>query len=341
MKTKRLLRKQRKTKTIKKVGAKNKLDGGDFDMNYYEELDSHKIYSSEKRIAKIFGARDKKTGESFVRIITRSKKPYGWSINWGVNLYNSLHINKLFLGVIKIVKKLNWSGVKEVKDIESLKQQLREKEEVIISLEQTNEKTRKEHDELMKRFGEQQKKLLKSRIKEFREDIKKLKDLIKDTESGKVPESELQEFLYRKPWFFGTEYINSVPQKLRGAHSKFDFYLERFNKTNDIVEIKLLSDQIINKDNSINTKVVQAVDQLIDYMESSIAAAHSRVISKEEGIYELRPRGIVIIGSDNSKKAEEKLQMWNYQFAHITILTYLDILKKAEALLKNIVKKSQ
>ncbi|MBN1168984.1 DUF4263 domain-containing protein [Candidatus Woesebacteria bacterium] len=332
--------KKGKAKAKGRRSLKNIPTSGDFEMNYYEELDSHKIYTSEKRIAKIFGARDKKTGESFLRIISRSKKPHGWSINWGVNLYNSLHINKLFQGIIKIVKKLKWSGV-EVNDIEHLKQQLREREEAIVALEQTNEKTRKEHDELMIRFGEQQKKILQSRIKEFKEDIKKLKDLITSAKSGKIPESELQEFLYQKPWFFGTEYVNSVPQKLRGAHSKFDFYIERFNKTNDIVEIKLLSDQIINKDNSINTKVVQAVDQLIDYMESSVAAAHSRVISKEEGIYELRPRGIVIIGSDNSKNAKEKLQKWNYQFAHITILTYLDILKKAEALLKNIEKKSK
>ena len=52
-------------------------------------------------------------------------------------------------------------------------------------------------------------------------------------------EDELQEFLYNHPWLFGTEYVNAEPQKLRGAHSKYDFYLERFNKTNDIVEIKI------------------------------------------------------------------------------------------------------
>ena len=142
--------------------------------------------------------------------------------------------------------------------------------------------------------------------------------------------------LYNHSWFFGTEYINAEPQKLRGAHSKFDFYLERFNKTKDIVEIKLLSDQIINKDKSISAKVIQAVDQLIDYMESSMAAAHSAVISKEEGIQELRPRGIVIIGSDDSEDSKEKLHRWNYQLAHITILTYKDILEKAESVLKHI-----
>ena len=36
-----------------------------------------------------------------------------------------------------------------------------------------------------------------------------------------------------------------------------------------------------------------------------MAAAHSAVISKEEGIQELRPRGIVIIGSDDSEDSKK------------------------------------
>jgi hypothetical protein len=129
---------------------------------------------------------------------------------------------------------------------------------------------------------------------------------------------------------FGIEYINTEPQKLRGAHSKFDFYLQRYNLTNDIIEIKLISDQIINKDGSVSAKVIQAVDQIMEYMESSQAVAHSSVLSDEEEIKELRPRGIVIIGKDYSKEAVTKLRKWNYQFAHIKIMTYNDVLKKSE-----------
>jgi len=148
----------------------------------------------------------------------------------------------------------------------------------------------------------------------------------------------LQEFLFKHAWLFGTEYISAEPQKLRGAHSKFDFYLERFNKTNDIVEIKCISDQIINKDGSISAKVIQAVDQLIDYLESSTAAAHSRVIGDEEGLKELRPRGIVIIGKSNNPKDTEKLDKWNFQLSRIHIMTYDDVLKKGESVIKHIEK---
>ena len=148
----------------------------------------------------------------------------------------------------------------------------------------------------------------------------------------------MQDFLYKNCWLFGTEYINAEPQKMRGAHSRFDFYLERFNKTNDIVEIKLISDSIINQDDTISAKVIQAVDQLIEYMESTIAVAHSVPLSEEEEIKELRPRGIIIIGNDTSKNAIQKIHKWNYQLSRIQILTYSDVLKKGKTIIKNIEK---
>ena len=111
---------------------------------------------------------------------------------------------------------------------------------------------------------------------------------------------------------------------------------ELFNKTNDIIEIKLSSETIINRDGTISAHVIQAVDQIIEYMESSQAVAHSSVLSNEEGIKELRPRGIVIIGIDKSPEAQRKLHKWNYQFAHINILTYEDVLDRAESILQHL-----
>jgi len=312
--------------------------GGDFSLDdkYYETLEEGKIFETEKRVAKIFGVRDKKSGEKFINLKSKSKKPYGWQFNIGISLYNALHVGNLFRKLRLIAKKFGWRGIDNLEgDIELLKTYLREKEETILALEKANEDERDAHHKLMEQFREQQEKILKAKQKDFEGDVGEFEKLLASTSS----ENDLQEFLYNHPWFFGTEYINAEPQKLRGAHSKFDFYLERFNRTKDIVEIKLATDQIVNKDGSISAKVIQAVDQLVDYMESSIAAAHNTVISREEGINELRPRGIVIIGNDVSEKAKEKLSRWNYQFAHITILTYADILEKAKSVLKHLSEK--
>jgi len=231
---------------------------------------------------------------------------------------------------------MGWKEPKAIKNIEELRSQLRKKEEAIISLESASDEERAQHQDLMSDLKKLQKEVFKSKQQNFESDLEELRKMIEQASVKKSSENKLQQFLYDHTWLFGTEYINAEPQKLRGVKNRFDFYLERFNKTRDIVEIKLLSDAIINKDKSISAKVIQAVDQAIGYMESSIAAAHSSVISEEEGIRELRPRAIVIIGHDNSKDAMKKLHMWNYQFAHITILTYFDIAARADAVLRHI-----
>lgn len=323
------------------AAKEKKITTGDIKLKeeYYEEIDSEDIYKEERRTGKVFGAKTKGTNEPFIKAISKYKSPGGWKNHSGFNVYNVLQIDKLLGALKRIAQKLGWKIQQSEQDIEKIKTQLREQQEVIISLQQANNEARENHDKLLVVFREQQEKLLNSRVDEFKQTLKDLKQKIADADANKIAESELQEFLYNNSWLFGTEYVNAQPQKFRGAHSKFDFYLERFNKTNDIVEIKLLSDAIINTDGTISAKVIQAVDQVIEYLESSVAAAHSSVISEEEGIQELRPRGIVIIGKDASKESKQKLSKWNYRLTHIKILTYQDIVDMGETVLKHIERK--
>ncbi len=323
------------------AAKEKKITTGDININpeYYEEIDSEDIYKEERRTGKVFGAKTKGTNEPFIKSISKYKSPGGWKNHSGFNVYNVLQVNKLFGALKRIAQRLGWEIQQSEQDIEKIKTQLREQQEVIISLQQANNEARESHNKLLIAFREQQERLLKSRIDEFKQTLNELKQKLIDADSKKIAESELQEFLYNNPWLFGTEYVNAQPQKLRGAHSKFDFYLERFNKTNDIIEIKLLSDTIINMDGTISAKVIQTVDQIIEYLESSVAAAHSSVISEEEGIRELRPRGTVIIGKDASKESKLKLSKWNYRLSHIKILTYQDIVDMGETVLKHIERK--
>ncbi|MFZ3076940.1 MAG: Shedu anti-phage system protein SduA domain-containing protein [Candidatus Aenigmatarchaeota archaeon] len=306
---------------------------------YYKELDSEEVYSDGKRLGKVFGVKNKTNNQKFIRAISESKRPYGWRRNSGFDLFDSFHLDKLTFALRKIAKKLGWKFKDIEIDFKNLKEAIRGQQEMISNLQTANKEARTDYETLLKRYKEQEEKEIINRSSEFCQAIQELKNKIEDVEKRKILESELQDFLYRNSWMFGTEYISSEPQKMRGAKNRFDFYLERFNKTNDIVEIKLLSDKIINQDGSVSAKVIQAVDQLIDYIEKSIGAAHSTTISEEEGIKELRPRGIVIIGKDNSPEAKKKLHKWNYQFSHIQIYTYKDILDKSEALLKHIEEK--
>lgn len=308
---------------------------------YYKEIDSEEVYSDDKRLGKVFAVKNKSNKTKFARIISESKRPFGWRKNFGFDLFNALHLERLFNAIRKIAKKLGWISEEVESDINAIKQGIRTQQELISNLKQANLDAQQKYQELLRLYREKESKEINSRIEEFKGTIKELKDKILKVQNGNVKEKELQDFLYNNPWLFGTEYLSAQPQKMVGAHSKFDFYLERFNKTNDIIEIKLISDPIINKDSSISARLIQAIDQLIEYLERAIASAHSVVISEEEGIKELRPRGILIIGKDDSENAKKKIHKWNYQMSHITILTYLDIILKAEALIKNIEKQDE
>ena len=263
--------------------------------------------------------------------------PWGWQHNLGFSIRRPNYLDKLIISLKKIAARIGWKlNDPTPKNIQKIKEQIGEQQKMILDLERANEEVRANFELSIKELLKKQKQILEENSQDYLIKIRELGEKIADVKNKEIPEADLQKFLYENPWMFGAEYISSEPQKLRGAHSIFDFYLERYNKTKDIVEIKLLSDNIINRDNSICAKVIQAVDQLIGYMESSQAAAHSTVISEEEEIKELRPRGIIIIGKDNSPKAITKLRQWNYQFAHIKILTYQDILNKANALAKHL-----
>ena len=319
-------------KTKKKTTSEIKLN-----EKYYKELCSEEIYSEETRVGKIFGTQKKDTGERFIQLKGKSKMPWGWQHNLGFSIRRPNYLDKLIISLKKIAARIGWKlNDPTPKNIQKIKEQIGEQQKMILDLERANEEVRANFELSIKELLKKQKQILEENSQDYLIKIRELGEKIADVKNKEIPEADLQKFLYENPWMFGAEYISSEPQKLRGAHSIFDFYLERYNKTKDIVEIKLLSDNIINRDNSICAKVIQAVDQLIGYMESSQAAAHSTVISEEEEIKELRPRGIIIIGKDNSPKAITKLRQWNYQFAHIKILTYQDILNKANALAKHL-----
>jgi len=305
----------------------------------YESMGEETVYSEDKRVGKIFATKNKKTGDEFIRFISESKKPRRggsqWKKNIGFNLYKPSHLESAIFFLKKVALLVGWKS-KSPDETERLKDELQEKEKQILTYQIRQKELEQQREEALQKVAEKIVELSKTKLPDFKVDVVQFEEKIKTARNDKVHESELQDFLYAHSWLFGLEYITAEPQKLRGAKSKFDFYLQRYNKTNDIVEIKLISDEIINADGSISAKVIQAVDQIINYMESAQAAAHSTVISQEEGITELRPKGIVIIGSDTGSEAVTKLQKWNYQLSHIKIMTYEEILSQGKTIIDNI-----
>lgn len=314
----------------------NEEGGGpeDFDLaDPYKPFDDFTIYADDKRRGKAFGVYNDKNDEELVRLLSKSKKPHGTKANTGFNVYSALQIDRLFNSLRQIARALGWD-TQETKKIENLQEELKEKDRTIANLRDSME----ERDRILRELQREQAEYLKSRIKEFQDTLEDLEEKIGKAQEEEIPEKELQNFLTENTWLFGAEYASSEPKKMRGASNEFDFYLERYSGVNDVVEIKKISDDILRQDGKIGAKVIQAVDQCIDYMEETQAAAHSTVISDEEGIDELRPRGRIIIGYTDADNVKEKLEKWNYRLNNIRILTYRDILEKAENTVEKIKK---
>jgi hypothetical protein len=307
----------------------------DFDLNDpYSTLEDHDIYALKNKRGKAFGVLDIENDDEFVRMLSKSKKPYtdSASANRGFNVYSAMQIDKLFNALRSISRTLGWES-EETKEIDKLKSELQEKNETIANLRSSVS----EQKEILRDLRQEQEKYLKSRVKEFQETLDELENKLERAKNEGIEEEELQDFLKQNPWLFGAEYASSEPKKMRGAENEFDFFLERYNGVNDIIELKRISDSILrSSDGKIAAKVTRAVDQCIGYMKQTIAASHNSVISEQEGIEELRPRGVIIIGHDASKDAKEKLEDWNYRLNNIEIMTYNDIYDKAENTLEKI-----
>ncbi len=139
-------------KTPKKITRK------DFHLNpeHYAELADETVYSEEHKVGKVFGVKNKSKDLSDDPYISmRSQYKFGkWTPHRGFNLHSMFHIDKLFNALRKVAKKIGWK-ITDTEDIDSIRKELREKEEIILSLESRNKSVREEHELLMKKYNEQ------------------------------------------------------------------------------------------------------------------------------------------------------------------------------------------
>ncbi|MFA5723536.1 MAG: hypothetical protein WC979_04735, partial [Candidatus Pacearchaeota archaeon] len=98
-------------KKVKLIKSKKKKSTNEIKLNpkYYKELHSEEIYSEETRVGKVFGVRQKDTGEEFIQLKGKSKTPYGWQYNRGFNIRQQDYLSKLINSLRKIANKIGWS----------------------------------------------------------------------------------------------------------------------------------------------------------------------------------------------------------------------------------------
>lgn len=187
-------------------------------------------------------------------------------------------------------------------------------------------------------------------IAQYESDLTEFKRLIGESTTT---ETDMQNFLKDKLWFFGLGYIQShqksKPKFTTGLGTEYDFLLEGFNQVYDIAELKGPNDPLLEIRST--TPRSGTFDPRIDYRYSqSFSRALHQVIAymdEFENYFEriregqpsiknfMYPKAIIITSKrslfpEYGRGAEKYLHLLNRQFANIEVLTYDDLASRAQ-----------
>ncbi|PIR03951.1 MAG: hypothetical protein COV59_02090 [Candidatus Magasanikbacteria bacterium CG11_big_fil_rev_8_21_14_0_20_39_34] len=191
------------------------------------------------------------------------------------------------------------------------------------------------------------------KVEEYKNDLIEFKSLI---ESSETTETDIQNFLENRVWFFGLNYVqskrNSKPKFGSGLGSQYDFLLEGFNQVYDIVELKGPNDELFELDSSgertrsfddrtdyrFSQKFSRALHQVMLYMqefEESFGHIKEQQPSIQNFMY---PKGTIVLSKRSlfpktGRNSQKYLHLANRQFANVDILTYDDLADRAQIII--------
>lgn len=172
---------------------------------------------------------------------------------------------------------------------------------------------------------------LEKSLKEFKKKIKE------HVSTSTKDEKDIHKFLTKNYWLLGIEYfgkdiasdIDSSGKrtgKTNIGKKHADFIIQRLDGLDKcvIIELEEANDAIFNNDGTFSKKVYDGINQAVDYS----------IENKMRGTYS---KGIAIIGSlsatDLSETQKTRLILLNEAFHNVDILTYDQIIEKAESTL--------
>lgn len=217
--------------------------------------------------------------------------------------------------------------------------EIRQKDELIKSL-QLQTKDLQEQIEYLNALLEKSKLVAyRQKLEEFRQRLER------DYPEANSPES-WQEWIYKNNWLFGIQYGNSIGHPHVGFRSILDYLFPTPDGFVDILEIKKPSHEVIKEDKShpgaykwsgeANETIGQVVNYLyeIELHQLEIAKKLKQELSLE--LSTIKPRAFILIGrsDDWDDKEKEAFRRLNHSLHGIEVLTYTDLLRRGENLIK-------
>lgn len=200
--------------------------------------------------------------------------------------------------------------------------------------------------------------LSSAKISEKIEQLNKFKNLISKPDVKEV--SDIHHALQDMPWIFGPEYA-SLDVRDAGNSGIPDRRLKRVDGLSDILEIKLPKEEVLRIDTQgrhfMAPKLAESLGQLTGYLEHFYSEystdfddeTKNEIPNDSYGKY-YKPKGILLIGrrytkdgtnpkvSETTDALPKYLRRLTSYFHWIDVLTYDDLIERAENFLKTISK---
>ena len=150
----------------------------------------------------------------------------------------------------------------------------------------------------------------------------------------KKDEEVWQRFFQKNDWILGSDVIELLDTRALSEHDITDLPFKGVDGYLDIIELKLPTAEMWNKDGSPNAELTKAIMQCARYLRAAEKKANDHDKMKELGVEIIKPRVTLIYGRSNSWTDEQKeqLRILNSSLHDISILSFDYVLSRAEKL---------
>lgn len=163
--------------------------------------------------------------------------------------------------------------------------------------------------------------------------IKRLEDIISGDYKNEVA---IQKFLRDNIWMFGNDYVFVVEGNKINANNILDLIPQNIESYVDIIEVKLPTEKLFHFDTSHQNyyptaDLTKAIAQTQNYIFELESKTHDKTYQQMNNCRIIKPRGIILYGSDQELNYEEKkyLRVLNASYHNLQTITYRQLLEKA------------
>jgi len=170
--------------------------------------------------------------------------------------------------------------------------------------------------------------------------IEHLKKIIEGNYKNEI---DIQKLLKENLWMFGNEFSQIIEDNKINSENILDIIPQNIENYIDIIEVKLPKEKLFHFDQSHNnyycsSKLTKAIAQTQNYIFELEKASVNNEYTNIKNCKIVRPRGIVLFGSEKilDDKENKYLRVLNASFHNLQIITYQQLLQKAENTYKTI-----